>query len=141
LRGSAAVRGLQFSLLPWIFNGLVLFPLLGAGPFAIALGTGLLPAAGELVRQGIFGASLGTLYRLIRFARQPRAHTGHRHGHRHSPGSPGASEVATLAGPITTNGTGERGERGHADGVGGATEMDGTNGRAPGASPVATPHA
>jgi len=85
LRGSAGIRGLQFALLPWLFNGLVLFPLLGAGPFATYLGAGTLPIFGEFVRQAIFGISLGTLYRLIHLSRQPRAHTGHRHGHRHGP--------------------------------------------------------
>jgi membrane protein DedA with SNARE-associated domain len=88
LRGSAGLRGLQFALLPWLFNALVLFPLLGAGFFAAGVGVSGLPALGELIRQAIFGVSLGTLYRLIRLARQPRAHTGHRHGHRHGASIP-----------------------------------------------------
>jgi membrane protein DedA with SNARE-associated domain len=85
LRGKSALRGLQFSVVPWVFNGLVLFPLLGAGPFALGLGTGGLPAAGEFVRQAVFGTSLGMLYRLIRLARQPRVGASYRHGHRHRP--------------------------------------------------------
>jgi hypothetical protein len=98
------MRGLQFALLPWLFNGLVLFPLLGAGPFAAALGTGLLPAFGEFIRQAIFGISLGSLYRLVRLARQPRAHTGHRHGHRHGPGQPPDPELAQLGELARANG-------------------------------------
>jgi len=101
MRGKSAVRGLQFSVLPWAFNGLVLFPLLGAGPFALGLGSGPLPAAGEFVRQAVFGTSLGMLYRLIRLARQPRVGASYRHGHRHRPDvlppdSPGSPEA--LAG-------------------------------------------
>jgi membrane protein DedA with SNARE-associated domain len=86
LRGSAGVRGLQFAALPFVCSGLVLLPLLGAGPFGLGLGAGWLPVAGELVRHAVFGAALGTLYRLTRWARQPRLHEGHRHGHRHQIG-------------------------------------------------------
>ena len=85
LRGKSGVRGFQFSIVPWAFNGLILFPLLGAGPFALGLGSAGLPAIGEFVRQAVFGTSLGMLYRLIRLARQPRVGAGYRHGHRHRP--------------------------------------------------------
>jgi membrane protein DedA with SNARE-associated domain len=86
LRGSAGMRGLQFAALPWLTSVLVLLPLLGAGPFGLALGAGWLPATGEAIRCAVFGTALGVLYRLARLARQPRGHTGHRHGHRHQPG-------------------------------------------------------
>ncbi len=85
LRGRAALRGLQFAVFPWLFSCLVIFPLLDGGPFGIEFGAGLLPVLGEAVRLAIYGVSLGTIYRLVRLARQPRPHTGHRHGHRHHP--------------------------------------------------------
>lgn len=123
LRGKSALRGLQFSLVPWAFNCLVLFPLLGAGFFALELGSGPLPAAGEFVRQAIFGTSLGMLYRLIRLARQPRVGAGYRHGHRHRPGvlSPDSPDYAT-----------EHATRNGVDGV------DGVDGTPPAAPPAAS---
>jgi membrane protein DedA with SNARE-associated domain len=82
LRGPASVRGLQFSLLPWLVSGLVFFPLVDAGVFGFALG-GALPVVTELVRNAVFGVTLGTLFRLVSLARQPRLHSHPRHGHRH----------------------------------------------------------
>ena len=72
LRGSAGVRGLGFALVPWLTSGLLYLPLIGAGPFGLALGAGWLPILGEAVRCAIFGISLGVLYRLVRLAPQPR---------------------------------------------------------------------
>jgi membrane protein DedA with SNARE-associated domain len=88
LRGGAGIRGLQFAVLPWLSSVLVLLPLLGAGPFGLALGAGWLPAIGAAVRCALFGTALGVLYRLVRLARRPRGHTGHRHGHRYRLGRP-----------------------------------------------------
>lgn len=76
LRGRSTIRGLQFALLPWLFSGLVVFPLLDAGFFGTLLNAGPLPMIGELFRSILFGATLGTLYRLIRLARQPRQQRG-----------------------------------------------------------------
>jgi membrane protein DedA with SNARE-associated domain len=117
LRGPAAVRGLQFAVLPWLFSGLVLFPLLGfglfgfglfglglfglglfgLGLFGLGLGAGFLPMIGEGVRYAVFGASLGTLYRLVRILRQPGARRGWRHGHRHQLGAPPSPDGAAGA--------------------------------------------
>jgi len=93
LRGGASARGMQFAVLPWLFSGLVVFPLLDAGWFGFQFG-GVLPMAGELLRSVLFGVTLATLYRLVRLARQSRLHKGHRHGHRHQLGTPEASEGA-----------------------------------------------
>jgi len=82
-RGPAALRGLQFSVIPWLCSMLVLFPLIGAGPFGVHLHAGPLPALGELARLAVFCTILGPLYRLLWLARLPRPHEGHRHGHRH----------------------------------------------------------
>ena len=65
LPGPPALRGLLFAVLPGRTSGLVLFPLLGAGPFASQSGAAPLLMAGELVRQAVFGASLGSLYRIV----------------------------------------------------------------------------
>ena len=94
LRGGASARGVQFAVLPWLFSGLVVFPLLNAGWFGFQFG-GVLPMAGELIRSVLFGVTLATLYRLVRLARQPRSHDGHRHGHRHQPVTSAAPEGIT----------------------------------------------
>lgn len=90
LRGSAGVRGLQFAALLWVFSGVVIFPALGAGLLGMELGAGLLPMMGEFVRYTVFGAALGTLYRLVQLARQPRLHEGQHHPHRR-PRAPSAT--------------------------------------------------
>ncbi len=97
LRGRAATRGFQFSLLPWLFSSVVVFPLLGAGLFGLNVSPLLL--VGELVRNAIFGVSLATIYRLVRLARQPRMHDGQRHGHRHQLGV-----QVPLPGPLLAGG-------------------------------------
>ncbi len=97
LRGPAALRGLQFSVIPWLCSMLVLFPLIGAGPFGVHLHAGPLPALGELARLAVFCTILGTLYRLIWLARLPRPHEGHRHGHRHHAAAPPAHPPADHA--------------------------------------------
>jgi hypothetical protein len=45
-------------------------PLLGAGPLGLGLGAGLLPFAGEVVRNALFGMGLAASYSLFRVARQ-----------------------------------------------------------------------
>jgi membrane protein DedA with SNARE-associated domain len=97
LRGSAGVRGLQFALAPWLASGLLYLPLIGAGPFGLALGAGWLPILGEAVRCVIFGVSLGVLYRLVRLARQPRKHGGWRRGLRRRAARPLPLAPATNA--------------------------------------------
>ena len=64
------LRGLAFSILPLAFSTLVLMPLLGAGPLGLGLGAGLLPLAGEVLRNALFGVGLAASYSLFRVARQ-----------------------------------------------------------------------
>ena len=64
------LRGLAFSALPLAFSTLVLMPLLGAGPLGLGLGAGLLPLAGEVLRNALFGVGLAASYSLFRVARQ-----------------------------------------------------------------------
>jgi membrane protein DedA with SNARE-associated domain len=99
LRGRAVTKGLQFAALPWLFSGVVVFPLLDAGWFGTDFG-GTLPMLGELLRNALFSVVLATLYRLVRLARQPRLHQGHRHGHRHQlPAEAGSAPIGKSAGP------------------------------------------
>jgi hypothetical protein len=67
------LRGLAFSILPLAFSTLVLMPLLGAGPLGLGLGAGLVPFAGEVLRNALFGVGLAASYSLLRAARQAPA--------------------------------------------------------------------
>jgi membrane protein DedA with SNARE-associated domain len=71
LRGPDWLRGITFALLPTVTSWLIVLPALGAGPFGLGLGAGLVPAAGELVRHLLYGAALGLAYPLLVVARQP----------------------------------------------------------------------
>jgi hypothetical protein len=62
----------MFAALPALVSTLVLLPLLGAGLFGLGLDAGLVPLAGELFRNALFGVGLGTTHALLRRARQMR---------------------------------------------------------------------
>ena len=64
------LRGLAFSALPSAVSLLVVLPLLGAGPLGLGLGAGVVPLAGEVLRNGLFGVALAASYSLLRVARQ-----------------------------------------------------------------------
>lgn len=64
LWGSGWVKGLAFSLLPWLLSLTVFFPLVGAGFLGLELGAGPLPIIGNLVLHLVFGGSLGLMYSL-----------------------------------------------------------------------------
>ena len=59
---TGAIKGLTFGLLGWLLMGLVFFPLLGLGPFAIAVGLGLQPALFSLAMLLTYSMVLGTVY-------------------------------------------------------------------------------
>jgi hypothetical protein len=67
------LRGLLFSLLPLAVSALVVMPVLGAGPLGLGLGAGLIPLAGELFRNALYGVGLALAYALLRVARRPPA--------------------------------------------------------------------
>jgi hypothetical protein len=69
------VGGLVFALVPLAVSAWVILPALGAGVGGIALGAGLVPLAGEALRNLIYGWSLSTSYTLLSRARAtpPRA--------------------------------------------------------------------
>jgi hypothetical protein len=70
LRVAPWSRGLAFSILPLTFSVLVLLPVLGAGPLGLHLEAGLVPFAGEVLRNALFGVGLAASYSLLRVARQ-----------------------------------------------------------------------
>lgn len=62
LYGPAWLRGLVYSVVPWLLSLVVFFPLIGGGPFGVALGAGPLPFLGNLILHLVYGMTLGTLY-------------------------------------------------------------------------------
>ena len=59
---SSAAKGLRFGLIGWLFMGLIFFPLIGLGPFAIWVGLGIGPALLSLAMVLTYSVVLGTVY-------------------------------------------------------------------------------
>jgi len=59
---TGAVKGMIFGLIGWVFMGLVFFPLIGLGPFAMSVGSGFGPAVLSLVTLQTYSIVLGTVY-------------------------------------------------------------------------------
>jgi hypothetical protein len=59
---SGAIKGLTFGLLGWVLMNLIFFPLIGLGPFAIAVGLGIKPAMLSLAMVPTYSIVLGTVY-------------------------------------------------------------------------------
>ncbi|HET7021000.1 MAG TPA: DUF6789 family protein [Xanthobacteraceae bacterium] len=55
-------KGLSFGLIGWLFMGLIFFPLIGLGPFAIGAGLGVAPAMMSLGMVLTYSIVLGTVY-------------------------------------------------------------------------------
>ena len=70
LPGPSWVRGLIFSVIPMLASMLIVLPLLGGGVFGLSLRDSWYPAAGEALRNVLFGLGLATSYTLLRIARQ-----------------------------------------------------------------------
>lgn len=62
LRGPGWLRGMMFSLIPWILSIGVFLPVAGGGLFGLRLGAGPLPILGNLILHLVYGATLGQLY-------------------------------------------------------------------------------
>lgn len=62
LRGPSWVRGVAFSLVPWLLSLVVFLPLVGGGFLGLGLGAGPLPMLGNLILHAVYGATLGLLY-------------------------------------------------------------------------------
>jgi hypothetical protein len=59
---TGAVKGIIFGLIGWVFMGLIFFPLIGLGPFAMRVGSGFGPALFSLVMSQTYSIVLGTIY-------------------------------------------------------------------------------
>ena len=59
---TGAVKGIIFGLIGWVFMGLVFFPVIGLGPFAMSVGSGFGPAVLSLVMLQTYSIVLGTVY-------------------------------------------------------------------------------
>jgi hypothetical protein len=59
---NGATKGLAFGLIGWIMMGLIFFPLIGLGPFAVGVGLGIGPALLSLVMLLTYSTVLGTVY-------------------------------------------------------------------------------
>lgn len=64
LSGPGWRRGLLFAPIPGILSLVVFVPALGGGLFGLGLGAGPLPIVGNIVLHLVYGATLGSLYRL-----------------------------------------------------------------------------
>ncbi len=58
---NGASKGLAFGLIGWTFMGLIFFPLIGLGPFAISVGLGVGPALLSLAMVLTYSVVLGTV--------------------------------------------------------------------------------
>ena len=59
---SGAAKGLTFGLIGWVLMGLIFFPLIGLGPFAIRVGAGFGPALLSVSMLLTYSVVLGTVY-------------------------------------------------------------------------------
>ncbi len=59
---NGATKGLAFGVIGWVFMGLIFFPLIGLGPFAISIGLGIGPALLSLAMLLTYSVVLGTVY-------------------------------------------------------------------------------
>ena len=59
---SGVIKGLTFGLIGWVMMGLIFFPLIGLGPFAIRAGEGVGPALLSLSMLLTYSVVLGTVY-------------------------------------------------------------------------------
>ncbi len=62
LPGKPVVRGLIYSLIPWVMAQVVVNPMMGAGVFASATPAPVLFVMGSLVGHLVYGAILGAVY-------------------------------------------------------------------------------
>ena len=59
---TGAVKGVTFGLIGWVFMGVIFFPLIGLGPFAMGVGSGFGPAVLSLVMLQTYSIVLGMVY-------------------------------------------------------------------------------
>ena len=59
---TGVTMGFSFGLIGWLFMGLIFFPVIGLGPFAVGVGHGLVPAVWSLGMILTYSIVLGTVY-------------------------------------------------------------------------------
>ena len=59
---TGAAKGLSFGVIGWLFMGLIFFPAIGLGPFAVAVGLSIAPAILSLAMVLTYSVVLGTVY-------------------------------------------------------------------------------
>jgi Family of unknown function (DUF6789)/Protein of unknown function (DUF2938) len=64
LPGKPVVRGLIYSLIPWLMAQVIVNPMMGAGVFASATPAPMLFVMGSLIGHLVYGAVLGAVYGL-----------------------------------------------------------------------------
>lgn len=60
--GNGAVKGIAYGFLGWAMMGLVFFPMLGLGVFALDAGLGVAPALFSLAMVQTYSVVMGTVY-------------------------------------------------------------------------------
>ncbi len=59
---NGAAKGVTFGIIGWFFMGLIFFPVIGLGPFAVKVGLGVRPALLSLVMLLTYSIVLGIVY-------------------------------------------------------------------------------
>jgi hypothetical protein len=59
---NGATKGLVFGVIGWVLMGLLFFPWLGLGPFALGIGLGIAPALFSLAMLLTYSVVLGAVY-------------------------------------------------------------------------------
>jgi hypothetical protein len=59
---NGVTKGLTFGLMGWVLMGLIFFPMIGLGPFAIRVGLGIEPALLSLAMLLTYSVVLGIVY-------------------------------------------------------------------------------
>ncbi len=59
---NGAAKGVTFGIIGWFFMGLIFFPLIDLGPFAVRVGFGIRPALLSLVMLLTYSTVLGVVY-------------------------------------------------------------------------------
>jgi hypothetical protein len=62
LSGPGWLKGMTFSLLPWLLSVIAFFPAAGLGIFGMDIDAGPLPVIGNLIAHLVYGAALGAMY-------------------------------------------------------------------------------
>jgi len=64
--GNGAIKGIVFGLIGWAVMGLVFFPLLGLGVFAMNIGLGVAPALFALAMFMVYSVVMGMVFAALR---------------------------------------------------------------------------